>query len=167
MPDILPIDLDTVMTRTFLLTDAEHEVATILAFDPDASIPAGTLHPVRDDPRTNAFAGSAMSPDAWRKLAKAASCPRTAADDRTLIATFLAGCTSVADIDPAQVINARVRVRPRPRAGVDRYANRVGEVVRPHFAGFYVRLDMTPRERTQKVELVETEHLELLSLARA
>ena len=35
--------------------------------------------------------------------------------------------------------------------------------MRPHFAGFYVRLDMTPRERSQKTELVETGYLEVLA----
>lgn len=63
---------------------------------------------------------------------------------------------------PAE-IGARVRIRPRPRVGKDRYANREGIIVRPHFAGFYVRLDMTPRERSQKTELVETGYLEVLA----
>lgn len=59
-------------------------------------------------------------------------------------------------------IGARVRVRPRQRIGGDRFGGRVGTIVKTHFAGFYVRLDMTPRERTQKVELIETAYLDRL-----
>ncbi len=60
-------------------------------------------------------------------------------------------------------IGTRVRIRPRQRIGGDRYANREGIIVRQHFAGFYVRLDMTARERSQKTELVETGYIEVLS----
>jgi hypothetical protein len=60
-------------------------------------------------------------------------------------------------------IGARVRILERPRVGVDRFRNREGTIVRTHFAGFYVRLDMTSRERTQKTELVETRYLEVLA----
>lgn len=60
-------------------------------------------------------------------------------------------------------IGARVRIRRRQRIGGDRYADREGVIIRTHFAGFYVRLDMTPRERTQKTELVETAFLEVLA----
>lgn len=59
-------------------------------------------------------------------------------------------------------LGARVRIRDRKLIGGDRFAGRVGTVVKEHFAGFYVRLDMTPRERVQKVELILTEHLEVL-----
>lgn len=61
-------------------------------------------------------------------------------------------------------IGARVRILERPRVGVDRFRNREGTIVRTHFAGFYVKLDMTSRERTQKTELVETRYLEVLAL---
>ncbi|WP_240502341.1 hypothetical protein [Sphingomonas panacis] len=64
----------------------------------------------------------------------------------------------------ALAICARVRILQRPRVGGDRFRNREGTIVRTHFAGFYVRLDMTPRERTQKTELVETAYLEVLAL---
>ena len=66
-----------------------------------------------------------------------------------------------APLEPS--IGARVRILERPRVGVDRFRNREGTIVRTHFAGFYVRLDMTSRERTQKTELVETSHLEVLA----
>lgn len=56
-------------------------------------------------------------------------------------------------------IGDRVRIRLRPRVGGDRFAGRIGTIVRTHFAGFYVRLDMSPRERVQKTELVETQYL--------
>lgn len=36
-------------------------------------------------------------------------------------------------------------------------------IVKMHFAGFYVKLDMSPRERSQKTELVETDHLDVLT----
>jgi hypothetical protein len=36
-------------------------------------------------------------------------------------------------------------------------------IVKTHFAGFYVKLDMTPRERSQKTELVDTANLEVLA----
>lgn len=62
-------------------------------------------------------------------------------------------------------IGARVRIRRRRRIGGDCYAGREGVVIRTHFAGFYVRLDMTPRERTQKTELVETAYLDVLTPA--
>ena len=61
-------------------------------------------------------------------------------------------------------IGARVRILERPRVDVDRFRNREGTIVRAHFAGFYVKLDMTSRERTQKTELVETRYLEVLAL---
>ena len=66
-------------------------------------------------------------------------------------------------VDPQPNIGARVRIRPRQRIGGDRYANREGVIVRKHFAGFYVRLDRTPRERSQKTELVEVADLEVLA----
>ena len=59
-------------------------------------------------------------------------------------------------------LGARVCILPRQRVGGDRYAGREGVIVRTHFAGFYVRLDMTPRERTEKTALVETAYLEVL-----
>ena len=62
----------------------------------------------------------------------------------------------------APAIGARVRIRARPRVGGDRYAGREGEIVKGHFAGFYVCLDMSLRERSRKTELVETEYLEVL-----
>jgi len=71
--------------------------------------------------------------------------------------------TSDSSAVPAPCIGARVRIRRRQRIGGDRYANREGIIVRSHFAGFYVRLDMTARERTQKTELVETAFLEVLA----
>ena len=39
--------------------------------------------------------------------------------------------------------------------------------MKTHFAGFYVKLDMTPRERSQKTELVEAAYLEVLAPASA
>ncbi len=60
-------------------------------------------------------------------------------------------------------IGVRVRILERPRVGVDRFRNREGTIVRTHFAGFYVKLDMTSRERTQKTELVEVRYLEVLA----
>lgn len=62
----------------------------------------------------------------------------------------------------APAIGARVRILERPRVGSDRFRNRERTIVRTHFAGFYVKLDMTSRERTQKTELVETRYLEVL-----
>lgn len=52
---------------------------------------------------------------------------------------------------------------PRQRIGGDRYAGREGVIVKTQFAGFYVKLDMTPRERSQKTELVDTAYLEVLA----
>lgn len=57
----------------------------------------------------------------------------------------------------------RVRILERPRVGGDRFRNRVGVIVKPHFAGFYVKLDRSSRERSEKTELVETRFLEVLA----
>jgi hypothetical protein len=64
---------------------------------------------------------------------------------------------------PEPVIGARVRILERPRIGGDRYRGREGVILKDHFAGFYVKLDMSPREKTQKTELVETRYLEILA----
>ncbi|MBV2149902.1 hypothetical protein KRZ98_16785 [Sphingobium sp. AS12] len=61
------------------------------------------------------------------------------------------------------VIGARARILERPRIGGDRFKGREGEIVRQSAFGFYLRLDMTPRERVQKVELVEAPFLDVLS----
>ncbi|BAI98999.1 hypothetical protein Sj15T_09960 [Sphingobium sp. TA15] len=63
-------------------------------------------------------------------------------------------------------LSARVRILERPRVGGDRFRNREGVIVKAHFAGFYVKLDRTSREKTDKTELVETGFLEVLALPR-
>jgi hypothetical protein len=51
--------------------------------------------------------------------------------------------------------------------GGDRFKGREGVVVRENsIDGFYVDLDMTPRERVKKVELVMPRHLEVLWLPK-
>ncbi|MDF0490402.1 hypothetical protein PX554_19930 [Sphingomonas sp. H39-1-10] len=67
-----------------------------------------------------------------------------------------------APLEPA--VGARVRIIERSRIGGDRFKGREGEIIRQGRFGFYVRLDMTPRERVQKVELVEAPFLTILSL---
>lgn len=63
------------------------------------------------------------------------------------------------------MIGARVRIRDRRLIGGDRFKGREGVVIRENsIDGFYIRLDMTPRERVQKVELVMPGHLEVLWL---
>lgn len=65
------------------------------------------------------------------------------------------------------IIGARVRIRDRCFIGGDRFKGREGIVVRENGVdGFYVRLDMTPRERVQKVELVTPRHLKVLWLPK-
>ncbi|RIA46213.1 hypothetical protein DFR49_0746 [Hephaestia caeni] len=64
------------------------------------------------------------------------------------------------------MIGARVRIRDRRLIGGDRFKDREGIVVRENsLEGFYVNLDMTPRERVKKVELVMPRHLEVLWLS--
>ena len=155
----LQTDETALLPRLLLLTDTEREVAAILSFDPDATIPAGALHPYRDEARTNPIPADAMDSRAWRMLARACA-PTPERDEEAAFAQFLAERSSLVGVAPSDAIG--LRVKPRPRVGGDRYAGRAGEIVRAHFAGFYVRLDMTPRERTQKTELVDTDKLELL-----
>lgn len=60
-------------------------------------------------------------------------------------------------------LGARVRILERPRVGGDSFRNREGVIVKAHFAGFYVKLDRSSREKTDKTELVETDFLEILT----
>ena len=39
---------------------------------------------------------------------------------------------------------------------------RYGTIVKPHFAGWYVRFDALPREKRSKVELVEIKDIDLI-----
>jgi hypothetical protein len=91
--------------------------------------------------------------------------------------TYCDDCESESDdlcrwvaIDPAElpqselVIGAWVRILERPRVGRDRYRGREGIIVKAHFAGFYVKLNKSLREKIQKTELVETQYLEVLAV---
>ncbi|WP_337847816.1 hypothetical protein [Sphingomonas sp.] len=171
MPDTVTIarvpttdtDLIARLNRlTVALTDTEYQAATILAFDPDACMAAGQLDAGHSEPRDRQLAGNAMSLRAWRVLARACGPESDRLDDTARLALFLADRSTSTEAVPEPTIGARVRIRARQRIGGDRYAGREGVVVRTHFAGFYVKLDMTPRERSQKTELVETVHLEVL-----
>lgn len=162
MPPSKSTDPAVLAARTIMLTDAEREVAAILAFDPDATIPPGALHAYADEPQIHPYPEAMMTAAAWRKLARACADPAQSADDAALV-RFLAERRARSAASPADRIGARVRIARRPRTGGDRYAGREGVIVKTHFAGFYVKLDMTPRERTQKTELVETEYLEFLA----
>lgn len=63
------------------------------------------------------------------------------------------------------MIGARVRIRDRRLIGGDRLKGREGVVVRENsIDGFYIQLDLKPRERVQKIELVMPRHLEVLWL---
>lgn len=68
-----------------------------------------------------------------------------------------------APLEPA--VGARVRIIERSCIGGDRFKGREGEIIRQSRFGFYVQLDMTERERLQKVELVEAPFLTILSLS--
>jgi len=148
---------------TVALSESEYHAATILTFDPEAYLAPGQLSADHHDPRDRLLAGDAMSLRGWIMLARACSEGGGRHDDRTHLAIFLAERTMAAEATLEPEIGARVRIRRRPRVGGDRYASREGVIVRPHFAGFYVKLDMTPRERSQKTELVETAYLEVLA----
>ncbi|WP_328276158.1 hypothetical protein [Sphingobium sp.] len=150
---------------TLALTQAEHHAATILDFDPDAQVAIGYLAPDHGEPRDHLVSGCAMDVRAWRMLARACSGDADCHDDMTRLAFFLRERCQPAErlAPPTLAIGARVRLRTRPRAGGDRYSGREGVIVKTHFVGFYIKLDMSRRERTQKTELVETAYLELLA----
>lgn len=104
-----------------------------------------------------------MSQRTWGILARACMPACARLDDTARLALFLAERSTPIDAAHEPAIGDRVRVRARPRVGGDRYAGREGVIVKTHFAGFYVKLDMTRRERSQKTELVETAYLEVLA----
>jgi len=147
---------------TIALGESEYHAATILAFDPDAHVCAGQLAG-QDEPRDRLLAGDAMSSRAWTMLARACTPQPTRLDDRACLALFLADRATRPEPVLEHRIGSRVRIRPRQRVGGDRYGGREGVIVKTHFAGFYVKLDMTRRERSQKTELVETAYLEVLA----
>ena len=147
---------------TIALGESEYHAATILAFDPDAHISAGQLAG-HDEERDRLLAGDAIGPRAWTMLARACRAQPDRRDDTACLAQFLAERAVPAEPVLAHRIGSRVRIRPRQRIGGDRYAGREGVIVKTHFAGFYVKLDMTPRERSQKTELVDTAYLEVLA----
>ncbi|MDF0543820.1 hypothetical protein PX699_15820 [Sphingobium sp. H39-3-25] len=150
---------------TVALSESEYHAATILAFDPEAYVSPGQFSADHHEPRDRLLAGDAMSLRGWTMLARACSEGMVQHDDRTLLEIFLAERATLAETILEPEIGARVRLRRRPRVGGDRYAGREGVIVKTHFAGFYVKLDMTPRERSQKTELVETGYLEVLAEA--
>lgn len=150
---------------TVMLSESEYHAATILAFDPEAYLAPGQLSAHHHDPRDRLLAGDAMSLRGWIMLARACSEGGGRHDDRARLEIFLAERTMAAETILEPEIGARVRLRRRPRVGGDRYAGREGVIVKTHFAGFYVKLDMTPRERSQETELVETGYLEVLAEA--
>lgn len=152
---------------TIALTESEYHAATILAFDPDAYVSPGHLATGIDEPRDRHLAGDAMDLRAWRLLARACSADGEPLDPVTVLATFLADRSISIEASPEPKIGGRVRIKPRPRVGGDRYAGREGVIVKSHFAGFYVKLDISPRERSQKTELVETAYLDVLASAAA
>ncbi len=71
------------------LSPDEYDVATILAFDPDADIAPGAFS--RSDPggRSCLLPRDAMADRSWRKLARACSADHSA-DGDTILRTFLA-----------------------------------------------------------------------------
>ncbi|AIT82588.1 KOW domain-containing protein [Novosphingobium lubricantis] len=145
------------------LSESEYHAATIFAFDPDAHLSAGQLAADDHEPRDRPLAGDAMSLRGWIILARACCEAKDQHDDRARLEIFLAERATPVETILKPEIGARVRLRRRPRVGGDRYAGRDGVIVKTHFAGFYVKLDMTPRERSQKTELVETDYLEVLT----
>lgn len=148
---------------TVELSESEYHAATILAFDPEAYLLPGQFLADHFEPRDRLLAGDAMSLRGWTMLARACSERMDQHDDRARLEMFLAERTKPDAATLAPEIGARVRLHQRPRVGGDRYAGREGVIVKTHFAGFYVKLDMTSRERTQKTELVETGYLEVLA----
>lgn len=161
------VDLDLVRQldqMTLALTEPEHHAATILAFDPDAQVSTGHLATGPGEPRDHLVPGGALNLRAWSLLARACSCDTDRHDDMTRLALFLAERRAEPEraVAKSLAVGMRVRLRARPRVGGDRYADREGVIVKTHFAGFYVKLDMSARERTQKTELVETAYLDLL-----
>lgn len=152
---------------TIALSESEYHAATILGFDPDANLSAGQLAADHHEPRDRLLAGDAMSLRGWIMLARACSEGIDQHDDRARLEAFLADRASDAEATLEPAIGARVRIRSRPRVGGDRYAGREGVIVKTHFAGFYVKLDMTSRERSQKTELVDTAYLEVLAPSAA
>ena len=159
--------IDQLDRLTVALTETEYHAATILAFDPDAHVSAGHLDHGQGEPRDRHLAGDAMSLRAWRILARACAPASDRLDDTAQLALFLAERSTPIDAGREPGIRDRVRIRVRPRVGGDRFAGREGVIVKTHFAGFYVKLDMTPRERSQKTELVEAAYLEVLAPASA
>ncbi|MDE8650570.1 hypothetical protein [Novosphingobium album (ex Liu et al. 2023)] len=149
------------------LTETEYHAAAILAFDPDAQMPAGHLVAGQDEARDRQLAGAVMGLREWRLLARACSPDVGRLDDMVCLAMFLAERSRPADVVLEPEIGARVRIRARQRIGGDRFAGREGVIVKTHFAGFYVKLDISPRERSQKTELVETAFLEVLAPTEA
>ena len=143
------------------MTQSEYEAATILAFDPEAQVLPGQLASEQSAPLDCQLPGHALSVRDWKHLARASHPATSPIDDMSRLAAFLGERSRM---DAAELgIGARVRIRARPRVGGDRYAGREGLIVKRHFAGFYVKLDMSARERSQKTELVETAYLELSS----
>ena len=57
---------------TLAVSQTEYHAATILAFDPEAFVPAGQLA-AADEPRDHRLGGDAMALPAWRVLARACS----------------------------------------------------------------------------------------------
>lgn len=148
---------------TVALSESEYHAATILAFDPEAYLSPSQFSADQPEPRDRLLAGDAMTMRGWTMLARACGETLGHDDDRARLETFLAERAIRAETTLEPEIGARVRLSRRPRVGGDRYAGREGVIVKTHFAGFYVKLDMTPRERSQKTELVETGYLEVLA----
>lgn len=167
LPSAGPDIIGRIGRLTIALTESEYHAATILAFDPDAYVSPGHLATEVEEPRDRHLAGDAMDLRAWRLLARACSTEGERLDPATCLATFLAERSVSAEVTPEPEIGGRVRIKARPRVGGDRYAGREGVIVKTHFAGFYVKLDMSPRERSQKTELVETGYLDVLAPAEA
>lgn len=76
-------------TLTVALSETEYHAATILAFDPEASIPGGAL--AEPDPFfERRLSGSHLSYRGWVLLARACAGDWPREDDSTCLAAFLA-----------------------------------------------------------------------------
>ena len=84
-------------------------------------------------------------------------------DESTCQACGADGAEIVELIPVAPPVGARVRIATRPRIGGDRFAGRTRTTVRVNSVcgGLYVRLDPRPRERVDKVELVDLAFLDV------
>jgi len=78
---------------TIALCEAEYDVANILAFDPEANIPPGSLSHHAENPRPYLLAGSAMGLAAWTALARACIPNAGPVDSPACLESFLADRT--------------------------------------------------------------------------